>query len=139
MPDYKNPLVPKKQKTPTYAMTDAAIEDIRRQARADGVDAGMRRGVDMCNAIYSVVMLSALRDQLGFGQKRLARMFELVQKRFSEIAEHRIVYTDLAQMLLDECHINLTIESVNGGTKSALDFFEDIQRPAKIQLEVRKK
>lgn len=135
MPDYVNPLKPeKKQKTPTYNMRRSELESMCHKATLDGI----RAGIYICNAFYSAAMLTTLRDTLGYGVKRLHRIFSRVQKLFNEIVERRIQYTDLAQVLMDECGVNLIVEKPDGTRQDALDLFEELQGTGKLTMEVRK-
>lgn len=134
MPDYKNPLIPAKQpREPTYNMRRAELDSMCRRATHDGMAAGLY----LCNAMYSSAMLTVLRDTLGYGQKRLWRIFDRVQKLFGEIVEGRISYLDLAKTLYDECHVRLIVEKPDGVKQEALDLFEGLERPARVRLEVR--
>lgn len=134
---YKNPLIPAKQpREPTYNMRRSELDSMCRRATLDG----MASGIYMCNAMYSAAMLTVLRDTLGYGQKRLWRIFDRVQKLFGEIVERRISYADLAQTLMDEAHVNLVIEKTDGVKQSALDLFEELAKPpAPVRMEVRQR
>lgn len=136
MSGYANPLRPeKKQREPVYNMRRSELEAMVKRATVDGMSAGLY----VCNAMYSAAMLTTLRDTLGYGQIRLRRIFERVQKLFYEVVEHRISYTDLAQVLMDECRINLIVEKPDGVKQSALELFEELQQPTRIHLEVKKR
>lgn len=131
---YKNPLAPvKKDRVPTYNMRRAELDDMCRKATHDGIAAG----IYLCNSMYSAAMLTVLRDTLGYGQKRMSRIFERVQKLFNEIVEGRISYLDLAQTLYEECHVRLIVEKPDGVKQEAMDLFDDLERPARVKLEVR--
>lgn len=135
MARFENPLAPvKKDRVPTYNMRRAELDDMCRRATHDGMAAGLY----LCNAMYSSAMLTVLRDTLGYGQKRLWRIFDRVQKLFGEIVEGRISYLDLAQTLYEECHVRLIVEKPDGVKQEALDLFEGLERPARVRLEVRK-
>lgn len=136
MSSYKNPLVSeKKNREATYNMRRSELESMCKQATTNG----LTTGVYVCNAMYSAAMLTVLRDTLGYGQRRLARIFNRVQKLFSEIMEKRISYSDLAQTLMDECGVNLTIEKPDGTSQAVLDLFDDLETPAKITLKINQK
>lgn len=94
MPNYKNPLAAKKDKpkVKTYNFTAEQLEQMREAARRDG----LRAGVYACNAMYSVALLQALRDGLGFGKNRLKAAFERVQMLFGQIVAGEISYEDMA-------------------------------------------
>lgn len=135
MAKYENPLKPaKKAGEPTYNMRRSELDAMCRKATHDGLAAG----IYTCNAMYSAAMLTVMHDKLGFGVIRLGRFFDQVQGLFNEIVERRISYLDLAQVLKDECHVNLIIEKNDGVKQAALDLFEDLEKPARIHMEVRK-
>ena len=136
MATYKNPLAPeRKEREPTYNMRRKELETLAKRATVDGMSAGLY----ICNAMYSAAMLTVLRDTLGYGQIRLQRIFERVQKLFYEVVEHRISYTDLAQVLMDECRINLVVEKPDGVRQDVLDLFAELQQPTRITLEVKRR
>lgn len=123
MPKFENAVTPKKAKTPTWNMTQAQLDEIRQEARREG----MRAGTYAANAMYSAALLLTLRDKLGFGRVRLARIFNAVQKLFDEIAADEVAYADAAQVLRDECGINLIIERPAAAPVDALDMFRRIE------------
>lgn len=123
MPKFESPVTVPKKKVPTYNMTDEQIRLLQQDARREG----MKAGTYAANAMYSVAMLLVLRDQLGFGQKRLVRVFRAVQKLFDEIANDEVAYLDAAQVLHDECGINLTIERPSAAPVDAMDLFRKIE------------
>ena len=130
---YKNALVPeKKQREPTYNLTARQIEDIREAARREGLKAGMYA----CNAMFSVSMLQAMRDGLGFGQRRLKVIFERVQMLFNQIVAGELAYTDMAQVLREECNINLIIEKPDGTPADAMELFAKM-RPKGFAVKIR--
>lgn len=133
MTKYKNALgVEKRQREPTYNLTAKQIDDIREAARREGLKAGMYA----CNAMFSVSMLQAMRDGLGFGQRRLKVVFERVQMLFNQIVAGELAYTDMAQVLRDECNINLIIEKPDGTPTDAMEMFERM-RPKGFAVRMR--
>lgn len=107
MEKFENPLrVEKKQRVPTYNLTQEQIDHIREEARREGIPTA----ICVCNSMYSAAMLIALRDQFGFGKDRLTKAFRATQKLFEELMEGDIQYRDLSEVLRDECEINLVIE-----------------------------
>ena len=123
MGKYKNPIAPAKTKRPTYNMTDEQLALYKQDARREG----MRAGTYAANAMYSVALLLVLRDQLGFGQTRLARIFRAVQKLFDEIADDEVAYLDAARVLHDECGINLTIQKAGETPVDAMEMFRKME------------
>lgn len=97
MSKYANTLAARSAaRVPTYNMTAEQLEQMREAARRDG----LRAGVYACNAMYSVALLQALRDGLGFGKNRLKAAFERVQMLFGQIVAGEISYEDMAAVLL---------------------------------------
>lgn len=119
--------LPKKVKTPTYNMSEAQIDEIRQQAHREG----MHAGTYACNAMYSVAMLMALRDELGFGHVRLAKVFRRTQKLFDEIADGTLDYAELAETLREEAGINIIVERSKGSEAQspveAVDMFRKMR------------
>ena len=113
-----------KRKTPTYNFTAKQLEAFQREAHKKGVAAGVYMG----NAMYSVALLLTLRDRLGYGQTRLKRIFNAVQKLFGEIADGEVAYKDLAQTLYDECGINLIIERPDEVPIDTMEMFESMEK-----------
>lgn len=127
MPKFASPIKVDRPKTPTYNLTQAQIDEIKQQAHREG----MHAGTYACNAMYSVAMLLVLHDLLGFGRKRLARVFRQVQKIFDEIADGILNYAELAETLRDEVGINVIIERSKGSEAltpvEAVDMFRKMR------------
>lgn len=132
---YKNPLLPKREKTKTYNMTEKALEDVAKTAQMEGY----RTAIYICNAFYTVALLTVLRDKSGYGQVRLKRTHDDIQKLFGEIMEGRVSYEDLAQVLMDECNINLIVERPEGTPKDAMEIFRAAAESAKHRIILQKK
>ena len=130
---YKNPLVPKREKTKTYNMTEKALEDVAKTAQMEGY----RTAIYICNAFYTVALLTVLRDKSGYGQVRLKRTHDDIQKLFGEIMEGRVSYEDLAQVLMDECNINLIVERPEGTPKDAMEIFRAAAESAKHRISMK--
>lgn len=124
MPKFENPLrVEKKQRVPTYNLTQAQIDQIREDARREGIPTA----IYVCNSMYSAAMLTALRDQFGFGKDRLAKAFRATQKLFEELYAGEIQYRDLSMVLQDECDINLVIERTGDSDIDVDSMFRSMQ------------
>ena len=132
---YTNPLRPKKEKTPTYQYT---AEMLRAEIR-DAVKEGIAAGMYIANATYSAALLIALRDKLGFGVKRLRRIFDYVQQLFEEKIESRITDTDLLQSLYDECGITLEVFKPDGVTENAMDLFRELETKVAVRMQTEKR
>lgn len=136
MGKYNNPLVPeKKDREATYNFKAGQLKELSRRSVLDGIAAGTY----ICNAMYSAAMLMTLHDTLGFGQKRLERIFSRVQKMFGEIMEKRISYADLCETIREEVKVNLVVEKPDGVRQDALDLFRELEAPGKIEMVFNKR
>ena len=133
MSKYANTLAARSAaRVPTYNMTAEQLEQMREAARRDG----LRAGIYACNAMYSVALLQALRDGLGFGKNRLKAAFERVQMLFGQIVAGEISYEDMAAALQDECGIRLTVERPEGTPVDAMELFAKM-RPKGYAVRIR--
>lgn len=123
MAKFDSPVTVPKPKKKTYNMTDEQLQLMQQDAKREG----LRAGTYAANAMYSIAMLLVLRDHLGFGQKRLTRVFRAVQKLFDEIAADELAYKDAAEALRDECGVNLIIERPQGTPVDAMNLFRKIE------------
>lgn len=130
---YKNPLKveKKRDREPTYNMTAGQLHELSKKSVLDG----MAAGVYTTNAMYSAAMLMVLHDTLGYGQIRLQRIHQRVQKLFGELMDRDVVYSDLLKTLKEECNVNLIIEKPDGVKQSALDLFEQLEAPQRIEMQ----
>lgn len=121
MAKFKNPLVPEKRppSEPIYNIKKSELDRIRHEERVRGLHAGAYAA----NAMFTVAMLFELHDTLGWGHVRLRRILERVQKLFNSIADHTVNYAEIAEVLRDECEINLVIERPDDTAVDALDMF----------------
>lgn len=134
MGKFANPLAPaKREREPTYNLKAGQLHEMTKR----GVLDGMAAGTYITNAMYSAAMLMVLHDTLGFGQTRLHRIHERVQKMFGEIMDHDIIYSDLVQTLHDECGVNLVIEKPDGVKQSAIDLFDELEFRSKVQIQIK--
>jgi gas vesicle protein len=65
-----------------------------------------RQVASRCYQMYTVVSLMAVRDCFGFGNKRLNRILDKMNKILEEIQEKRVTLEDLQNTLKDEVKIN---------------------------------
>lgn len=131
MGTFKNPLIPaKREREPTYNLKAGQLHEMTKR----GVLDGMAAGTYITNAMYSAAMLMVLHDTLGYGVKRLDRIFQRVQKLFGELCDKDIQYSDLVQTLKDECGVNLVIQKPDGVKQDALDLFNELEIVSKLQM-----
>lgn len=131
MSAFKNPLAPaKRERVPTYNMTQAQIDAVREE----GFRAGISTGMYYTNGMLSSAWLLQLRDTFGFGQRRLQRVFSRVQENFNSIVAGLISYDDMGKVLLDECRIRLTVEKPDGVREDMWEIFRQMELP-KLRME----
>jgi len=89
----------KKKKTKTNPRNKPATQaDVKRaKVKAENL------AIDKCWTIT----LTVLRDDFGFGKKRMRRFWEDVEKLSDEINKHEITIKDLAETIEKENHIVL--------------------------------
>lgn len=135
MPDYKNPLAPRrdKHKAKTYNFTAEQLQQYQDAAQREGYAAA----IYICNAMYTAAMLTSLRECLGFGQRRLKHIHDQVQKNFAAIRDGEISYSDIAQALMDECRINLIIERPDGISKDIQEIFAAMGKQPWHRLRIK--
>lgn len=132
MPDYKNPLAPKKdkQKKPTYNFTAEQIDQMIKQAEHRAfVDA-----IYVCNAMCSVAVIKTLRDYKGEGRKRLPVSFSQYQGIFESIRDGYINYFDCVDNFRDEMGIRLVIEKPDGTREDLQDLFQKVAQAEKRKI-----
>ena len=113
---------PSPQKTKTYIFTAESLaahdDEVRRKTMPDATY--------VINAMYSIAMLLGVRDELGFGKDRLARIFTRIKNNFAAVVSGHVNYYDMAQMLRDECKINIVLERPDGVTVPADDIYRAV-------------
>ena len=138
MPDYKNPLAPKKdkQKKPTYNMTKEQLD----WALAEAKNQGIIEGVYVCNAMCTVSLLKMLRDREGYGRMRIADRFRYFQDTLEGIRKNYLTYYDIYKAMTEELKINLTIQRPDGSKEDLEDLFRQLEKSQhqKIVMEVIK-
>ena len=138
MPDYKNPLAPRrdKQKKPTYNMTKEQLD----WALAEAKNQGIIEGVYACNAMCTVSLLKMLRDREGYGRMRIADRFRYFQDTLEGIRKNYLTYYDIYKAMTEELKINLTIQRPDGSKEDLEDLFRQLEKSQhkKIAMEVIK-
>lgn len=114
----------KAEKRPTYNFT---LEQLR-AAEEKAYTHGQAAAVPVINAMYSAAMLLALNSALGFGKKRMHRLFDVVQKYFEEIRDGEISYADVTAELRDH-GVNIHVETIDGKEREAVELFRKLDAP----------
>lgn len=91
----------KKTKTPTYNFTWDQIEDIKRKAVKETVDRVSREAFER----MMVLSLLVLRDEWGFGSKRMERFIDRLSELIEDVSEGRLSMDDIVDALEDELGI----------------------------------
>ena len=91
----------KKNKTPTYNFTLEQIENIKRKTVEDTVDRLSREAFQR----MMVLSLLILRDEWGFGEKRISRFMDQLSVLIVDVSEGRLSMDDITTTLEDELDI----------------------------------
>lgn len=90
----------KKNKTPTYNLTWAQIEQIKKDAKAEAAAEAVERAL--------VIPLLVLRDHWGFGPARMERFIKQVAEVADDIGDGRISLDDITGALEEEIGLEFT-------------------------------
>lgn len=136
MPDYKNPLAPRREKPkkPTYNMTAEQIDWMIAEAKNQGII----EGVYVSNAMCTVSLLKMLRDLEGYGRVRIADRFNYFQSTREGIQKNYLTYLDIHKSMTEELKIKLVIERPDGSKEDLEDLFRILEKSQhqKIVMEV---
>lgn len=88
----------KKNKTPTYNLTWEQIEGMKRKTVEDTVDRVSREAFQR----MMVLSLLVLRDEWGFGEKRISRFMGQLSVLIVDVSEGRLSMDDITATLEDE-------------------------------------
>lgn len=88
----------KKNKTPTYNLTWEQIEGMKRKTVEDTVDRVSREAFQR----MMVLSLLVLRDEWGFGEKRISRFMDQLSVLIVDVSEGRLSMDDITTTLEDE-------------------------------------
>lgn len=88
----------KKNKTPTYNFTLDQIEGMKRKVVEDTVDRVSREAFQR----MMVLSLLVLRDEWGFGEKRISRFMDQLSVLIVDVSEGRLSMEDITTTLEKE-------------------------------------
>lgn len=91
----------KKNKTPTYNFTLDQIEGIKKKAVKETVDRVSREAFER----MMVLSLLVLRDEWGFGEKRMDRFIDQLSTLVEDVSAGRLSMDDITATLEDELGI----------------------------------
>lgn len=87
-----------KNKTPTYNLTWEQIEGMKRKTVEDTVDRVSREAFQR----MMVLSLLVLRDEWGFGEKRISRFMDQLSVLIVDVSEGRLSMDDITTTLEKE-------------------------------------
>ncbi len=90
-----------KNKTPTYNLTWEQIEGMKRKVVEDTVDRVSREAFQR----MMVLSLLVLRDEWGFGEKRISRFMDQLSVLIVDVSEGRLSMDDITTTLEEELGI----------------------------------
>lgn len=90
-----------KNKTPTYNFTLEQIEDIKKKAVKETVDRVSREAFER----MMVLSILVLRDEWGFGEKRISRFMGQLSVLIVDVSEGRLSMDDITATLEEELGI----------------------------------
>ena len=91
----------KKNNTPTYNLTWEQIEGMKRKTVEDTVDRVSREAFQR----MMVLSLLVLRDEWGFGEKRISRFMGQLSVLIVDVSEGRLSMDDITATLEEELGI----------------------------------
>lgn len=114
------------------ALYELNLENARKQAMREGVHIGTYAS----DAIAATAYMIALRDEYGFGFRRLMKIFNRAQETMTDVLDGRLTYTDIAKALKDECGIEFVLHRADGTPLDAMKLFAEM-RPKPGGLKTR--
>lgn len=87
----------KKKKNPAIHLRESDIRRIKKET----TDAAIRYAI--------VVFLSVMRDNEGYGPKRLKRLYESIEYLADSISRGYVSIADLEKAMVDEANIHITV------------------------------
>lgn len=91
----------KKNKTPTYNFTLDQIEGMKRKTVKETVDRVSREAFER----MMVLSLLVLRDEWGFGSKRMERFMDQLSELIDDVGAGRLSMDDITDALEEELDI----------------------------------
>lgn len=91
----------KKNKTPTYNLTWDQIESMKRKTVKETVDRVSREAFER----MIVLSLLVLRDEWGFGEKRMERFMDQLKELVEDVSDGRLSMDDITATLEEELGI----------------------------------
>lgn len=94
---------PKKKKTPTYNVTLADIEAYVKKGYEQGVKDSIRKATDYSLAVPVMI----LRDEYGFGQKRILEFCQKFMDLYDSIDENYLNLQDIVNTIKEETGVEI--------------------------------
>lgn len=93
----------KEKKTPTYVVTYQDIQNYIRQ----GYEKGKQNSIERATNLSIAVPLMVLRDEFGFGNKRLNQFFDSYLELYDSIDQNYLDIKDILKTLKEETGIEI--------------------------------
>lgn len=93
----------KKGKTPAYQVTWEQIETYIKHGYERGVKASIQRATDLSLTIPAMV----LRDEFGFGGKRIEKFMEAVRELYDSVDKGYINLNEVDEAIRDETGVQI--------------------------------
>lgn len=97
----------KKEKTPTYQVTYEQIRGYIQQGYERGFKKGKEETIELATKYSMAVPLMALRDEFGFGQKRLLQFYESFMDLYDSIEKGYLTIEDIVKTINEETDIEI--------------------------------
>ena len=97
----RKPFYHASKSSPTIVLTQAELNRIKNEARKEAVNKISKFDVEVLFTCFA----QSLRDNYGWGHKRLFRTLNSVDEMFGRVLAGELSDEDMRQRLLDECGI----------------------------------
>lgn len=93
----------KEKKTPTYVVTYEEIQNYIKQ----GYERGRKESVEKASQYSMAVPIMVLRDEFGFGKKRLDKFIDAYMKLYDAIDEGYLNLDDIIKTVNEETSVEI--------------------------------
>lgn len=91
------------KKTPTYNVTFKDIENYLQK----GYEKGRKESIDRASQLSMVVPIMVLRDEFGFGKKRIDKFIAAYIELYNSISEDRLDLKDIIKTINEETGVKI--------------------------------
>lgn len=93
----------KKNKTPTYTVTYEQIQNYIKQ----GYEKGKQDSIERASQLSMTVPIMVLRDEFGFGKKRLDKFIDAYMELYNSIDEGYLNLDDIIKTVNEETSVEI--------------------------------